>query len=172
MENKIRNINGGGGKYPSMHKHSQTISKMKPKIRIIHIFAPQIIHTDVHNFRQLVQSLTGKPTDRQNYNNKNSKLLATRISQESRRGSVNGCGLRDQTMRMELTNGFLGLDHQSRERLIKEEEQGFYDGEISSGGYLRGLEGFISEFGHFPFFPNWDASHHRQTPEFEDSLFS
>ncbi|GMN55364.1 hypothetical protein TIFTF001_024487 [Ficus carica] len=33
---------------------------MKPKIRIIHVFAPEIIKTDVANFRQLVQSLTGK----------------------------------------------------------------------------------------------------------------
>ncbi|KAJ0037582.1 hypothetical protein Pint_24119 [Pistacia integerrima] len=42
-----------------MHKTSH---KFKPKIRIIHIFAPQIIKTDVANFRELVQRLTGKPT--------------------------------------------------------------------------------------------------------------
>ncbi|TYI65259.1 hypothetical protein E1A91_D09G145200v1 [Gossypium mustelinum] len=45
----------------SVHKDSQIISKAKPKIRIIHLFAPQIIKTDVANFRQLVQTLTGKP---------------------------------------------------------------------------------------------------------------
>ncbi|KAE8689984.1 VQ motif-containing protein 25 [Hibiscus syriacus] len=45
----------------SIHKDSQTISKAKPKIRIIHIFAPEIIKTDVANFRELVQRLTGKP---------------------------------------------------------------------------------------------------------------
>ncbi|CAL1372390.1 unnamed protein product [Linum trigynum] len=33
-----------------------------PKIRIIHIFAPEIIKTDVANFRELVHRLTGKPT--------------------------------------------------------------------------------------------------------------
>ncbi|XP_072963763.1 VQ motif-containing protein 17-like [Typha angustifolia] len=33
----------------------------KPKIRIVHIFAPEIIHTDIDNFRHLVQRLTGKP---------------------------------------------------------------------------------------------------------------
>ncbi|PPD69912.1 hypothetical protein GOBAR_DD33209 [Gossypium barbadense] len=44
----------------SVHKDSQIISKAKPKIRIIHLFAPQIIKTDVANFRQLVQTLTGK----------------------------------------------------------------------------------------------------------------
>ncbi|KAJ6425916.1 hypothetical protein OIU84_026485 [Salix udensis] len=46
----------------TMHKDSHTIAKVKPKIRIIHIFAPEIIKTDVANFRELVQRLTGKPT--------------------------------------------------------------------------------------------------------------
>uniref|UniRef100_M4CGR7 thioglucosidase n=1 Tax=Brassica campestris TaxID=3711 RepID=M4CGR7_BRACM len=44
-----------------MNKNSQIITKIKRKIRIIHIFAPEIINTDVKNFRTLVQSLTGKP---------------------------------------------------------------------------------------------------------------
>ncbi|CAG7903028.1 unnamed protein product, partial [Brassica rapa] len=44
-----------------VNKNSQIITKIKPKIRIIHIFAPEIINTDVKNFRTLVQSLTGKP---------------------------------------------------------------------------------------------------------------
>ncbi|XP_010524466.1 PREDICTED: VQ motif-containing protein 18-like isoform X2 [Tarenaya hassleriana] len=43
----------------SMNKSSH-VTKTKPKIRIIHIFAPEIIKTDVKNFRALVQSLTGK----------------------------------------------------------------------------------------------------------------
>ncbi|KAF3327622.1 VQ motif-containing protein 25 [Carex littledalei] len=37
-------------------------TKMVPKVRIIHIVAPDIIKTDVSNFRDLVQRLTGKPT--------------------------------------------------------------------------------------------------------------
>ncbi|KAL2458250.1 vq motif-containing protein 25 [Abeliophyllum distichum] len=45
-----------------LDKYSHTISKIKPKIRIIHIVAPEIIKTDVQNFRELVQRLTGKPT--------------------------------------------------------------------------------------------------------------
>ncbi|PQQ19847.1 VQ motif-containing protein 25 [Prunus yedoensis var. nudiflora] len=46
-----------------MHKESHKISKTasKPKIRIIHVLAPEIIKTDVANFRELVQNLTGKP---------------------------------------------------------------------------------------------------------------
>ncbi|RAL51789.1 unnamed protein product [Cuscuta campestris] len=43
-------------------KDSHAISKSKPaKIRVIHIFAPEIIVTDAQNFRELVQRLTGKP---------------------------------------------------------------------------------------------------------------
>lgn len=56
---------GSTGKVSSklgMHKDSHAISKLKPKIRIIHIFAPEIIKTDVQNFRELVQRLTGKPS--------------------------------------------------------------------------------------------------------------
>ncbi|OIW11725.1 hypothetical protein TanjilG_20209 [Lupinus angustifolius] len=42
-------------------RDSHMISKFKPKIRIIHIYAPEIIKTDAANFRELVQRLTGKP---------------------------------------------------------------------------------------------------------------
>ncbi|TKY49507.1 VQ motif-containing protein 17 [Spatholobus suberectus] len=44
-------------------RDSHVISKFKPKIRIIHIYAPEIIKTDAANFRELVQRLTGKPED-------------------------------------------------------------------------------------------------------------
>ncbi|KAJ4904220.1 VQ motif-containing protein 18 [Raphanus sativus] len=54
-------FNKGSSSRVSMNKNSQVISKIKPKIRIIHIFAPEVIKTDVKNFRSLVQSLTGKP---------------------------------------------------------------------------------------------------------------
>ncbi|KAL9240162.1 hypothetical protein vseg_014412 [Gypsophila vaccaria] len=43
-----------------LHKDSRNITKIQPKIRIIHIYAPEIIKTDVANFRDLVQRLTGK----------------------------------------------------------------------------------------------------------------
>ncbi|KAL3755408.1 hypothetical protein ACJRO7_002456 [Eucalyptus globulus] len=56
----------------AMHKHSRAISKAngKPKVRIVHIFAPEIIKTDVENFRELVQRLTGKPSERDRAKNK------------------------------------------------------------------------------------------------------
>ncbi|KAJ0961693.1 hypothetical protein J5N97_005461 [Dioscorea zingiberensis] len=44
-----------------MHEDSHIVSKLKPKIRIVHIFAPEVIKTDTENFRELVQRLTGKP---------------------------------------------------------------------------------------------------------------
>ncbi|GAB4851535.1 hypothetical protein Ancab_030938 [Ancistrocladus abbreviatus] len=47
----------------ALHKDSRLIAKAEPKIRIIHIFAPEIIKTDVANFRELVQRLTGKPSE-------------------------------------------------------------------------------------------------------------
>ncbi|KAL6575534.1 hypothetical protein OROHE_000911 [Orobanche hederae] len=50
-------------KFPVHDYYSRTISKLKPKIRIIHITAPEIIKTDVESFRALVQKLTGKPAD-------------------------------------------------------------------------------------------------------------
>ncbi|CAL0310288.1 unnamed protein product [Lupinus luteus] len=46
-----------------VERDSHVISKFKPKIRIIHIYAPEIIKTDAANFRELVQRLTGKPED-------------------------------------------------------------------------------------------------------------
>ncbi|KAK9664605.1 hypothetical protein RND81_14G055400 [Saponaria officinalis] len=49
-----------------LHNNSHTISKIQPKIRIIHIYAPEIIETDVANFRELVQRLTGKPAPSEN----------------------------------------------------------------------------------------------------------
>ncbi|KAK8916832.1 hypothetical protein KSP39_PZI023057 [Platanthera zijinensis] len=36
-------------------------SIFKPKIRVVHVFSPEIIKTDPANFRELVQRLTGKP---------------------------------------------------------------------------------------------------------------
>ncbi|PON44505.1 VQ motif containing protein [Parasponia andersonii] len=64
----------------AIHKDSKTISKVsttKPKIRIIHIFAPEIIKTDVANFRELVQRLTGKPTEKDQCGAKN-KIIKPR----------------------------------------------------------------------------------------------
>ncbi|XP_027343030.1 VQ motif-containing protein 17-like [Abrus precatorius] len=54
---------------------SHVISKFKPKIRIIHIYAPEIIKIDAENFRELVQRLTGKPDDGGGGRNKSKTAL-------------------------------------------------------------------------------------------------
>ncbi|KAJ3679022.1 hypothetical protein LUZ60_017033 [Juncus effusus] len=46
-----------------LNHNSRNISKLKPNIRIVHLIAPEIIQTDITNFRNLVQELTGKPTN-------------------------------------------------------------------------------------------------------------
>uniref|UniRef100_A0A7N0TQD8 VQ domain-containing protein n=1 Tax=Kalanchoe fedtschenkoi TaxID=63787 RepID=A0A7N0TQD8_KALFE len=44
-----------------IHKHSRLITKQQPpKIRVTHIIPPEIIRTDITNFRNLVQRLTGR----------------------------------------------------------------------------------------------------------------
>ncbi|CAA7408005.1 unnamed protein product [Spirodela intermedia] len=60
---------GGDEKTPApamiaVRAESHVISKMRPKIRIVHIVAPEIIQTDAENFRDLVQKLTGKHAER------------------------------------------------------------------------------------------------------------
>ncbi|PKA52832.1 hypothetical protein AXF42_Ash001813 [Apostasia shenzhenica] len=46
----------------ALRSDSHAVSK--PKVRVIHIFAPEIIKTEPANFRELVQRLTGKPREK------------------------------------------------------------------------------------------------------------
>ncbi|KAJ0989781.1 hypothetical protein J5N97_008137 [Dioscorea zingiberensis] len=65
LSDSCRGRRGSGMISPvGMQEGSHKIAKMKPKIRIVHILAPEIIKTDAANFRQLVQQLTGKPSKR------------------------------------------------------------------------------------------------------------
>ncbi|XP_057485203.1 VQ motif-containing protein 25-like [Actinidia eriantha] len=112
-----------------IHKDSQRISKIKPKIRIIHIFAPEIIKTDVANFRELVQRLTGKPSE------SNTKKRPRRVPR----------------IEVEKKMSF-------RER-VKEEGEIMWGGSEmnqNSGGFLGGfadLDGFMQELNEFPMLP-------------------
>ncbi|KAK1373821.1 VQ domain-containing protein [Heracleum sosnowskyi] len=45
----------------SMQKDSHLI--LKHKVRVIHLYEPKIIQTDVSNFREMVQKLTGKSAE-------------------------------------------------------------------------------------------------------------
>ncbi|XWS59248.1 hypothetical protein CRYUN_Cryun08bG0105000 [Craigia yunnanensis] len=143
----------------SIHKNSQTISKPKPKIRIIHIFAPEIIKTDVANFRELVQRLTGKPSQEKGCK-KNSRIARRDHIQEPRITGFCDKPVAAAAMakKRELRTGFLaGLE--TRER-VKEEEGIWNNIGENSGGFLSGfgdLDGFIQELGEFPLLP-LDAS--------------
>ncbi|KAA8518270.1 hypothetical protein F0562_015847 [Nyssa sinensis] len=132
----------------AMHKDSQVISKVKPKIRIIHIFAPEIIKTDVANFRELVQRLTGKPTE------SNKKKMKPRIprKEEQIRAFTSSKPLIPQ--KMELRSGRYRFS-EFRERIKGEDEMwGDVDDDDhhhnSSGGFLSGfadLDSFMQELG-------------------------
>jgi len=145
----------------ALHKDSHMVSKTKPKIRIIHIFAPEIIKTDVENFRELVQKLTGKPSGEKCCKKK--KARAKRDEEYSRSSSTSASGMlgyHNTVITMKNNNGGCwGLDV-TKEKV--KEEAGVCSSEESSGGYLGGftdLEGFISEIGGFPFLP-LDGNNH------------
>jgi hypothetical protein len=57
----VRREQGSGG--PHIPEHAATAAMLPaPTIRVIHIYAPKIIKTDVANFRSTVQRLTGRPS--------------------------------------------------------------------------------------------------------------
>lgn len=68
-----------------MKKDSHVISKDKPKIKIIHIYAPEIIKTDAENFRELVQRLTGKPEE-EDERSKSKKAIVTQEDVKNENG--------------------------------------------------------------------------------------
>lgn len=166
MEKKLRQGRclGQLGNYsnracPSMHKHSQTISKSSnnpPKIRIIHIFAPEIIKTDAANFRELVQRLTGKPSSSEKHSKKKKPTLIARDHHQDE--SHKPRNIIDQSKeRVVMKKEQVGLCCNINDHVINSSSCG------SSGGYLGGfsdLEGFISELAQFPLLPlDFDDSH-------------
>lgn len=143
----------------AMHKNSQTISKTKPKIRIIHIFAPEIIKTDVENFRELVQRLTGKPAEHDHHHQKVCKKRPRNPTREEEPRSTSVLENPDlATKNFDLRSTLFGFE--TREK-VKEEEEIMWNG-TNSGGFLHGFadfDGFIQELGEFPLLPV-DTSHH------------
>ena len=134
-------------------RDSHVISKFKPKIRIIHIYAPEIIKTDAANFRELVQRLTGKPEDHEGRGNK-SKSNTTAPTKDP----VN---LRPKkTMILEEDEQeFLNLQNGTRAKSEHEEEEvedGIWRRSKSNeklSGFLDGfseLDGFMEELTTMP----------------------
>ncbi|XP_008783085.1 VQ motif-containing protein 25 [Phoenix dactylifera] len=122
----------------ALRKDSHAISKMKPKIRIVHIFAPEIIKTDVENFRELVQRLTGKPKRR----NGGKKKAAP--------------GMVNSTETMGMRQGHRDSWRGERAEGELQEEKRELWREVSSGGFLSGfsdVDGFFHGLGDFPLLP-------------------
>ncbi|KAF5736393.1 hypothetical protein HS088_TW14G00535 [Tripterygium wilfordii] len=102
----------------SLHKNSHAISKFKqqkqvviPKIRIIHIFAPQVIKTDVSNFRELVHRLTGKPDHQQKAHAK----PITKKMKKRRNSTAISAPKRDTVVKPSAANMTSTLQHQDHE---------------------------------------------------------
>ncbi|CAA7060646.1 unnamed protein product [Microthlaspi erraticum] len=131
----------------AMHKQSYSITKSKPKIRIIHIYAPEIIKTDVANFRELVQSLTGKPDD-------DRSVSKTKPRSRDIHRQVQDMFNTDKLRELEHCDQGFSLNSQMEE--ISMTWNGNSGVGESSGGFLNGLgdfEGFIQELGEFPYLP-------------------
>ncbi|CAI9097434.1 OLC1v1033864C2 [Oldenlandia corymbosa var. corymbosa] len=169
-----------GGAPLGMHKNSQIIAKPKPKIRIIHIFAPEIIKTDVANFRELVQRLTGKPTPQEMTKSKNNSSMNTKkkrprntdqqyCSSSSRSTSSNNSSFSATNANTNINNNNSFSHHPAmihkpfatklelRSGFLKGEED-IWRNANSGGGYLGGfaeLEGFMEQLHHeFPLLPS------------------
>ncbi|CAA7057098.1 unnamed protein product [Microthlaspi erraticum] len=143
----------------AMHKQSRTLTKSKPKIRIIHVFAPEIIKTDVSNFRELVQKLTGKPDHHHDIHQQKG------INRNPRSRGSHDHHHHHQVHDMNKSQGFC-INSEVEDEEEEEEEMASMtwngNGGESSGGFLNGLgdfDGFIQELGEFPYLPlNVDPS--------------
>ncbi|XP_010518031.1 PREDICTED: VQ motif-containing protein 18-like [Camelina sativa] len=147
---QYQSFNEGSSSRVSMNRNSQVISKIKPKIRIIHIFAPEVIKTDVKNFRSLVQSLTGKPALGEAKTGKKRAKPRVPASHEP------ACGDHQQVNRL---SGFSGLLANGGNQQVKE-EWGSGDQSTSNTNTYFDLEGLIQDVGedYFSSFPMRSSS--------------
>ncbi|XP_062175627.1 VQ motif-containing protein 25-like [Alnus glutinosa] len=129
----------------SMHKGSQAIPKLKPKIRIVHIYAPEIIKTDAGNFRELVQRLTGKPAEIKGNQERNQNFLLGNRNVTTAPSSKN-----IMSFDMETHCEFAGF--QNGVRSIKEEDEEVWGNDNLSGFFdgFSDLDGFIEELSELP----------------------
>ncbi|KAK9124996.1 hypothetical protein Scep_013842 [Stephania cephalantha] len=141
----------------AMHSNSHVISKLKPKIRIVHIFAPEVIKTDVENFRELVQRLTGKPAERKTVTKNNKKVNLMRST------AIRAVTKKKKTVELGDHHHVCRNAGYGTERIKDEEEElgGMWGGENNLSGFFGGfgdLERFIQGFGEFPLI-SANASH-------------
>ncbi|WJX67389.1 hypothetical protein P8452_51858 [Trifolium repens] len=133
-------------------KDSQMISKVKPKIRIIHIYAPEIIKTDAENFRELVQRLTGKPEDNERGGARSKSKTAP---PPSTKDSMD-LNLKKSIIAQENEKDFLSLQNGIRIKNETDDEEDIWRKSKSNekfNGFLDGfseLDGFMEELSTMP----------------------
>ncbi|OVA13059.1 VQ [Macleaya cordata] len=169
----------------AMHKDSHVISKFKPKIRIVHIFAPEIIKTDVANFRELVQRLTGKPSSdgkicKKQKARKSSELVSSSSRSSSGSNKKYFCKQQPKMTGSSSTDGFQssgpssGTNYGYGDGIKEEDEEVLWGGENSSvnnffGGFTDNFDGFIQGL-EFPFLPLNSTHHHMEMFDEENYL--
>lgn len=132
---KPQSFTPSSAKVVGMHKDSHLISKLKkPKIRIIHVFAPEVIKTDAANFRELVQNLTGNKQAHGDAESKHGGMM-----RKLKKTSSSAAGKSLKKMEEQMQNGYL----------IKEEIQDTWRGEKINTSFLDGFSdleyGFIED---------------------------
>lgn len=128
----------------SINKNSEAIAKTKPKVRIIHLFAPEIIKTDVSNFRELVQRLTGKPSAQKHDQEVPTKTASRHQHKITRSSNVSL------------------ITSEDKPKKVMKEGVGLCREETPAGDYLGGfsdLEGFVSDFSQFPTLLPFEDTH-------------
>ncbi|XP_004488571.1 VQ motif-containing protein 25-like [Cicer arietinum] len=140
-----------------VNKDSQVISKVKPKIRIIHIYAPEIIKTDAANFRELVQRLTGKPEDETERGGVRSKSNTAPLpTQDLRDLNTNKKAMIMQDDEKEFLNHQNGIKVKNENEKKQEIEEDIWRRSKSNekfSGFLDGfseLDGFMDELSTIP----------------------
>ncbi|KAK7401556.1 hypothetical protein VNO78_13127 [Psophocarpus tetragonolobus] len=129
-------------------RDSHAISKMKPKIRIIHMYAPQVIKTDAANFRELVQRLTGMPEDEGRDRSKSKTALA-----KDQKGShpKKAMIMQDEEEFVSLQNGKRVKNEHKKEEVQDDIWKSKENEKFS--GYLDGfseLDGFMEQLSTMP----------------------
>ncbi|CAN4118610.1 unnamed protein product [Withania somnifera] len=129
-----------------MNKNSQNISKSKPKIRIIHIFAPEIIKTYMTNFRELIIKNNNHIKKRSRI----SKLVPNKLE-------LVNCSYPSELM---------------RERIRGEEQEDIWRNANYGEGFLDGFQefdGFMQDFNQLPLLPNLDATTNAHLDAYEET---
>ncbi|BAT93066.1 hypothetical protein LR48_Vigan2523s000100 [Vigna angularis] len=111
-----------------INRDSRAISKLKSEIRIVHVFAPEIIEIDAANFRELVQRLTGKPEE--GSGGSKSKTAPTEDAMDS--DPKEALIIQDEEEFLSLQNGVRVKDEHEEEEgqdgLWRSKFSGFVDG--------------------------------------------